>query len=47
MTISQRLHLHVLPVGSVLLVALILWYVLAFALNASGVIDRVLTPRGP
>ena len=47
MTISQRLQRHVLPVGSVLLVALILWYVLAFALNASGVIDRVLTPRGP
>ena len=33
--------------GITVLVALILWYVLAFALNASGVIDRVLTPRGP
>ncbi len=47
MTINRRLQLYALPVGTVLLAALILWYVLAFALNASGVIDRVLAPRGP
>ncbi|MGK9175189.1 ABC transporter permease [Yokenella regensburgei] len=46
MTINQRLHWYALPVGTVLLAALLLWYVLAFALNASGVIDRVLAPRG-
>lgn len=47
MTINRRLQLYALPVGTVLLAAFMLWYLLAFALNASGVIDRVLAPRGP
>lgn len=42
----QRLTLHVLPVGTVLLLSLLLWYALAVALNAPGTIERVLAPRG-
>jgi len=46
MIAERRLITNALPVGMVLLVALVLWYLLALALNAPGVIDRVLAPRG-
>ncbi|MBS1204464.1 MAG: transporter permease [Proteobacteria bacterium] len=46
MITDRRLIANALPVGMVLLVALMLWYLLALALNAPGVIDRVLAPRG-
>ncbi|WP_342321700.1 ABC transporter permease [Kosakonia sp. BYX6] len=46
MTTDRRLLQHALPIGMVLLAALVAWYLLAFALNAPGVIDRVLSPRG-
>ncbi|MGG7445466.1 ABC transporter permease [Kosakonia oryzendophytica] len=44
--VHRRVLQSALPVGSVMLAALALWYLLAFALNAPGVIERVLTPRG-
>lgn len=44
--VHRRILQSALPVGSVMLAALALWYLLAFALNAPGVIERVLTPRG-
>ncbi|XTZ37357.1 ABC transporter permease [Salmonella enterica] len=43
---SRRILHNTLPIGVVLLVALALWYLLAFTLNAPGVIERVLSPRG-
>ncbi|WP_318358260.1 ABC transporter permease [Enterobacter sp.] len=46
MTTDTRVHQQIFPVGVMLLLALILWYALAVALNAPGTIERVLTPRG-
>jgi len=46
MTTDIRVHQQIFPVGVMLLLALILWYALAVALNAPGTIERVLTPRG-
>lgn len=44
--LRRRVGLHALPVGTILLLVTILWYGLAIAMNASGVIERVLSPRG-
>ncbi len=46
MITDRRFIANALPVGMVLLAALVLWYLLALALNAPGVIERVLAPRG-
>ncbi len=46
MITDTRVHQQIFPVGVMLLLALILWYALAVALNAPGTIERVLTPRG-
>jgi NitT/TauT family transport system permease protein len=41
-SLNQRLRLQVLPVATVLLAALLLWYGATWALNAPGAIERVL-----
>lgn len=46
-TINIRLwRHHALPVGVVLLAALLGWYLLAVGLNAAGAIERTLAPKG-
>lgn len=44
--LRHRIGLHVLPVSTILLLVVIVWYGLAIAMNASGVIERILSPRG-
>lgn len=43
---TRRVLVQVLPVGLILAFALLVWYGLAVALNAAGVIERVLEPTG-
>jgi NitT/TauT family transport system permease protein len=42
----ERLRLHALPVATLLLALIILWYAGAVGMNADGAIERVLAPRG-
>ncbi|MFM2480956.1 ABC transporter permease [Celerinatantimonas sp. YJH-8] len=45
MNISLRMAgRHSIPIGVVLMIGLLVWYVLAIAMNAQGVISRVLPP---
>ena len=44
---TQRLLLRGLPMATVLLATLLVWYCGAVWLNAEGAIERVLLPRGP
>ena len=42
----ERLRLHALPVATVLVALLIVWYAAAIGMNSSGAIERVLAPKG-
>jgi NitT/TauT family transport system permease protein len=42
----ERLRLHALPVATLLLALIILWYAGAVGMNADGAIERVLAPKG-
>ncbi|ACS83855.1 ABC transporter permease [Musicola paradisiaca] len=43
---TELIRRHALPVGVVLLAALLGWYLLAVGLNAAGAIERTLAPKG-
>ncbi|WP_192456293.1 ABC transporter permease [Musicola keenii] len=43
---TELIRRHALPVGVVLLAALLGWYLLAIGLNAAGAIERTLAPKG-
>ncbi len=43
---TERLHRHVVPVATLLVALLVVWYLAAVAMNASGAIERVLAPKG-
>ena len=42
----ERLRSHALPVTTLLLALLIVWYVAAVGMNSAGAIERVLEPKG-
>lgn len=42
----ERLHRHALPVATLLLALLVVWYAAAVGMNADGAIERVLAPKG-
>ena len=42
----ERLRLHALPVATLLVALLVVWYAAAVGMNAAGAIERVLTPKG-
>jgi len=43
----ERLRSYALPVSTLLVALLVVWYVAAISMNAEGAIVRVLTPKGP
>ena len=43
---TERLHRHVVPVATLLVALLVVWYLAAIGMNASGAIERVLAPKG-
>jgi len=43
----ERLRSHALPVATLLVALLIVWYAAAIGMNADGAIERVLAPKGP
>lgn len=43
---SERLLQRVLPIATVLVAVLVLWYAGSVGLNAAGAVERVLAPRG-
>ena len=42
----EKLRLHAVPVASVLVALLIVWYAAAIGMNSAGAIERVLAPKG-
>lgn len=44
---TERLRSHALPVVTLLVALLIVWYAAAIGMNADGAIERVLAPKGP
>lgn len=43
---TNALRYHALPVGVIVVAAVVSWYLLAIALNAPGAIERTLAPKG-
>ncbi len=42
----ERLRLHAVPVATLLVALLIVWYAAAVGMNSAGAIERVLAPKG-